>query len=239
MTKEFKRGFVDMLQKIAQQQPARQPQPPAPAVAQKRVARRPADTSSATPPSAGVGTKADNSWYRDVTPSNSGTLGMPAENTYFGQLARNSEEYNPGALMSGSVVRREADPTISALWNANPYGDQTGLYSELYPGLGATRPDGQISQPELAAHRQLQADENAGSLFNINTPEYEALRRNLVQAGADNQADFKTTGEVLPREKADMRGLQGIRFTPEQLEQLKHMQDTMASNGGQQYGSLA
>lgn len=235
MTKAFKQGFVDMLQKIAQQQP----QPQAPVAAQKRVARKPADTSSATPPSAGIGTKADNSWYRDVTPQNSGTLGMPDERTYFGQLARNSEEYNPGALMSGSVVRREADPTISALWNANPYGDQPGLYSTRYPGLGATRPDGQISQPELAAHRQMQAAENAGSIFNINTREYEALRRNLEQAGADNQADFKTTGEVLPRAEADMRGLDGIKLTPEQLEQLKHMQDTMASNGGRQHGSLA
>ena len=237
MTKAFKQGFVDMLQKIAQQQPVQQPQ--ATTAAQRRVARKPADTSTAIPPSAGVGTKADNSWYRDVTPSNSGTLGMPAENTYFGQLARNSEEYNPGALMSGSVVRRGADPTISALWNANPYGDQPGLYSTRYPGLGATRPDGQISQPELVAHRQMQANENAGSLFNINTPEYEALRRNLVQAGADNQADFKTTGEVLPREEADLRGLDGIKLTPEQLEQLKHMQDTMASNGGNNYGSYA
>lgn len=142
---------------------------------------------------------------------------MPSAQTYFGQLARNTS--NPSDF-TGQAAWHSSDPATRTLF-----------------GAGTRLAEGDIAPS--AEDRKWQAGANAGTMFGINSPEWEAVQKNLENAGRVNADTFTSTKKVPQRKELDTTGIENIQLTDEQRKQLLQMQNTMASNGGQQFGAMA
>jgi hypothetical protein len=183
MTRAFKQGFMDMMQKIA--------------------------TSPAF-------------WM-----NTSGKWDLPSENTYFGQLARNTANPQDFVGQQAWDSKNKVTGTLFGAGRRMPAGTTA-------EGVQIT-PTSDI--PEDV--RTWQAGSNARDIFAVNSPEWTALQNNLINAGKNNAESFKATGSVNKRTEPDMTGLEGINITPDQKSKILQMQNTMANNGGQQFGAMA
>ena len=98
-------------------------------------------------------------------------------------------------------------------------------------------------QVELDVHRRDQAENNALSLANEigdgSEGTQEAIRDNLIQMGIDNEKSFRKDKKVPYRAVPDMRGLEGIKFTPEVLKLLRGYQNIQVKNSPKRTSNIA
>lgn len=221
MTRAFKQGFLDMMRKIAEGTYTEAATPPAGTAPAAQVAPAPAATQPDRNAGAGIGTVGDNSF---VQPDGSGgwARGLPAANTYFGQLARNTG--NTAAFSTGSKAG-DPDPAVGGLKFINR-------------DAGPTADNGHvITDSELAKMRNRQAIQYASSIYPMGSQEFYKTRDAFVRRGQQNQKAYKETGAVPAASQDEAAPVEGM--TNEQLELYRRLGASMARNGGQQYGSMA
>lgn len=172
-------------------------------------------------PDAGIGSLADNTDWRS-----SGSVWNEAPDwgsnlapSYMDLLYRNAgQDFDAryGAARAFPMYNK-GDETIRA-----------GGYGALLGGAGGL--NAPMSVGDLKAVRAMQAANNARRFYTKDSVPYKRLYDNLIQAGQENLEDYLTTGKVTPRDKANLEGIEKLKLTPEQLDKLKKMQDSMAQN---------
>lgn len=105
--------------------------------------------------------------------------------------------------------------------------------------FGPYKPRDLVTQPDLLMSRNIQASGNASRLAEEMSDPWLKIWRNLMNAGKENQSTYKQTGVPRLRNEPDMTGIEDMKFTEEQLKQLKDMQNTMARKGVPRTGSIA
>jgi len=180
----------------------------------------------------------------------------PYEQGFLTKCAEYGVDRNTASMLlkyaEGEAAQKSADPDASAgigtfgvndARMAMPEGSYTAALERNLPEKGWTpyvpgvdhrfgMPGEIVSQRALDKSRGNAANLGAQALFPAGSDPHAKVRESLIRAGQQNQDAYRSTGSVPARKAPDLTGLEGFELSPEQLEQLRIMQNTMARSGG-------
>lgn len=137
--------------------------------------------------------------------ANGGATGTPMSTSYVGRL----DQHAPASQ------RRKANAVLPNLMMSRG-GNENSV----------------VMDSDIIRNRKAQAQLNADRLYPRGTNANRAIVSNLEDAGRKNFTRYQLTGDTIERSAPNMQNVEGYKFTPEQLEQLRVMQNSMVSNGG-------
>ena len=134
-----------------------------------------------------------------------GSRSSPVSTSYLGRLVRNWRDHGLGDLVREPVI---AGPSL-------------GTGRGTYDSVGIT---------DVDLTRDNRASYAASKFYPNDSAPWAKLYWNLYNAGKANHEQYKETGDVVPRDSLDRSGIETLKLTPEQEEQIKAIQDTMVQN---------
>lgn len=88
-----------------------------------------------------------------------------------------------------------------------------------------------VTPRSIESGREASAAWGAARFFPFKSAPWKRIEQNLTNAGKENLKSYLETGEPVDRSEPDLRGIESLKLTPEQLELLKKLQNTMVRKG--------